>query len=95
MKNALVPIAAAAILSGLTACGGASSATDRAFVAATPSYDLVALSVDDSDSAVPAATTVTSELQMQQEQDGGTGEACHPHLFARTRQVVLNLNILS
>ena len=92
MKNSSVLFLVAAISAGSIACGGSQS-NDSSVAASAPSYDMVALSVDDSDAAAPTATTVTSELTTNSP-DLPT-DPCHPHLFSRTRQVVLNLNILS
>jgi len=97
MKNRTLPFLVVALCAAASACGGSSnnSSVDPAYAAATPSYDLVALSVDDSDAAAPSATAVSSELVLAGASSDLGSDPCHPHLFSRTRQVVLNLNILS
>jgi hypothetical protein len=97
MRMNPTPVLAASLCLLAAACGGSDAqpqtAADPAFVNAAPTYDSVALSVDDSDSAVPGASLAV---------DPSTGaltavpasEHCHPHLFSRTREVVLNLNAL-
>jgi len=94
MKRSSLMFLIGALCTGAVACGGGSDSADPAYTAATPTYDLVALSVDDSDAAEPSATANVTDLTLPASSDLGT-DPCHPHLFSRTRQVVLNLNILS
>jgi len=72
-----------------TACGGAGAGA--ALQAATPSYAALALDQVTTDSTASALTAsggteVAAALAMP------TGEACHPHLFVRQREVVERVN---
>lgn len=87
MKRLSVLVLAAIACSGFVACARYDNSANA------PSYDMVALSVDDTDAAAPSATSVTADLTASPELMGE--DPCHPHLFSRTRQVVLNLNVLS
>ena len=65
----------------LAACGGTD---DSAFQNNAPSYDLVHLEMDATDATPPtSASTTTQALE---------SDPCHPHLFARTHEVVRRLN---
>lgn len=87
----LVPAATFAV-----ACGAGSSTTDPAFASNLPSYSSESLSMDSTDSAPPAsASIVTTNGAALTTSDGSeleTAGDCHPHLFARTHEVVRRLN---
>jgi hypothetical protein len=87
MKRLSVLVLAAIACSGFVACARSDNSANA------PSYDMVALSVDDTDAAAPSATSAGAGLTASP--DGMGEDPCHPHLFSRTRQVVLNLNVLS
>jgi len=71
-----------------SACGGASS---DALQAATPSYTALALDQETTDTKGSALTSSTG-TEAAAMVAGPTGEACHPHLFVRQREVVERVN---
>jgi hypothetical protein len=71
-----------------TACGGGSAQQD-AFVRATPAFDAVALEITSSDSNSANFENETEpDDDAIESADAGTADACHPHLFLRTHEVV-------
>src|SRR2546423_10342809 len=70
-----------------TACGG--SAQQDAFVRATPAFDAIALEITSSDSNSASFENETEpDDDASESVDAGTADACHPHLFLRTHEVV-------
>jgi hypothetical protein len=79
----------------LAGCGGqwsapppGSSAADPAFSSAVPAYSSAAIEMESSDAAAPNALLVGSGTLNTDPDD-----ACHPHLFVRTHEVVARLNL--
>jgi hypothetical protein len=72
------------------ACGGNGQSPQTAeYVAAAPTFDKMALSQNDTDEneAAVAAVAAQTNSTMLEAQDTGD-DACHPHLFINTRNVI-------
>jgi hypothetical protein len=67
----------------LAACGG--SATDD-LVRATPSFDSMSMDISDLDAEAPATSTALTIDEAPA--DLSAADACHPHLFLRTHDIV-------
>lgn len=80
MKKSLVLLAAA--IAVLAACGGQSA--DPAFVNAAPSYAALAMDQTTPDGVAPTTATLSTTTLAP--------DACHPHLFVRTHEVVARVN---
>ena len=66
----------------VAACGG--SATDD-LARATPSFDSMSMDISDLDAQAPATSTA---LTIADAADLTAADACHPHLFLRTHEIV-------
>ena len=77
--NRLVPAAALVF----AACGG--STADK-FQANAPTFDKLAISQNDADSAIPAADSADPITE------NATATTCHPHLFVRTGEIIGRVN---
>ena len=69
------------------ACGG-SGASTQAFVQSAPTFDKFAIAQNDSDTAAPAAAPGGTDTQALT----SAGPDCHPHLFARTGEIISHVN---
>ncbi len=80
-------LAACALAAAAAACGGSSeqAIADSKFVANAPSYDHVAIVVDDNDASPNSTQTSLDEQAL-------STEKCHPHLFSRTHEIAGRLN---
>ena len=77
--NRLLPIAALV----LAACGGAAS--DK-FQANAPTFDKLAISENDADNTPPSGDAPVATTE------DATVASCHPHLFARTGEIIGRVN---
>jgi hypothetical protein len=83
MTTRIFPLALAA---ALVACGG--SATDE-FRNAAPTYETLAISQNDGDQTEPVAAAPQDSIT----QDATlAADACHPHLFVRTHEIIGRVN---
>ena len=70
------------------ACGGANPASTQAFTQSAPTFDKFAIAQNDGDTSEPAApqdATASQDLT-------SAGTDCHPHLFARTGEIISHVN---
>src|SRR2546430_7665081 len=72
----------------VAACGGA--ATDD-LLRATPSFDSMSMDISDLDAQAPATSTALT-IDDASAVDLSAAEACHPHLFLRTHDIVQATN---
>jgi hypothetical protein len=82
----ICPFLAAA---ALVACGsGSSTGTTSDFQAAAPTYEKLAISQNDADTVEPSDSAGTG---LTADTDAATPD-CHPHLFARTNEIIQRVN---
>src|SRR5438874_12447531 len=68
----------------VAACGG--GATDD-LARATPSFDSMSMDISDLDAQAPATSTALT-IEDPAAADLSAADACHPHLFLRTHDIV-------
>ena len=84
MKLRILPVLLVVAPALVAACGG--SATDE-LAPATPSFDSMSMDISDLDAAVPAAQAALT-VDATADQALTAADACHPHLFLRTHDIV-------
>jgi len=91
MKHSRILLLAAPVAL-LAACGGQTA--DPAFVNAAPSYAALAMDQTTSDGMAPAAGALSAALVAAPADAAAmvAPDACHPHLFVRTHEVVARVN---
>src|SRR5947199_5238026 len=88
MRLRILPLLLAAAPAMIVACAGGSA---DELARATPSFDAISMEISDLDAEAPG-TALQVDPSLTADEALATSDACHPHLFLRTHDVVAATN---